>query len=331
MLPCFFVTLLAQEFRGGEIHVEPASLLHPDKAFKIGVDLYFKDRMGGAGPFDSIIVFTGDGAPPRAVQVGEVIVLNDSMRLYRYGLEHTFIGSGTWPVGIVEPFQLEGISNLEGPFELALQTDVRVFSFPFPLDSIYQNFDNLQTDFAIEGGVFRHRLSATSGIFPVTFGFEHIFAGQVEPYSLPSASNSVSLDPETGEFVWDAPLEAGKYLLAFELLEGGGGISKRQRFMIVEISESDLPTRLSEAAAAKTAVRVFPNPASERAFISLGSLPARSRLEIRVYDSIGRLMSSSVSAWQEHLEIDTASWGGGIYFITIRQESELYAAKLIKR
>lgn len=100
---------------------------------------------------------------------------------------------------------------------------------------------------------------------------------------------------------------------------------------IAQLNISNLPTSLKEQAINENRLLIFPNPTSNRISVSLEGLPfTKSRIEIQVFDGVGRLLSSFETQWRQSFEADLSSWSDGIYLIVIRQSGKLYSAKVVK-
>ena len=100
---------------------------------------------------------------------------------------------------------------------------------------------------------------------------------------------------------------------------------------IAQLNISNLPTSLKEQAINENRLLIFPNPTSNRISVSLEGLPfTKSRIEIQVFDGVGRLLSSFETQWRQSFEADLSSWSDGIYLIVIQQSGKLYSAKVVK-
>ncbi len=316
---CSFFILIstntdAQEFRGGDISYEH---LPGTSNFIISFDLYFKDTVT-PNQYEFISTSFSDGLPPDTLQVSEILDLGNNIKLYRYQKEHPFIAPGICIVTINNEFFLNDIVNLSEPINFIVYSIIVLDYFVMNSNNHYANFENFQTDYTIENGIFRHQLISNDVQGPVTFQYERNFTQNFDIYSLPEATNSISLDFYTGEFIWKKPVQAGKYLLAFELIEQQG-ISHRQRFMIVEIKESDLTTSSQDSNYEAFKVSVAPNPASDLLLLQLGGF--HEPVSVRVFNALGQeIYETQVAASPqvETLRIPVATWPTGVYSVQIQ-------------
>lgn len=315
-LICLFLAPInakAQEFRGGDISYEH---LPGTSNFIISFDLYFKDTVT-PNQYEFISTSFSDGRPPDTLQVNEILDLGNDIKLYRYQKEHHFIAPGIYVITVNNEFFLDDIVNLSEPINFILYSRFSVNYFVMNSNNYDPNFENFQTDYTIENGVFRHQLISHDVQAPVNFQFESGYNQTFDVYSLPQATNSISLDFYTGEFVWNKPVQAGKYLLAFELIEQGG-INYRQRFMIVKIKESDLVTDAKEIVGEKEWMTATPNPATNLLRLQLAGF--HTSVQIRIFDALGREVyetQADAASQVETLRIPVAAWPQGVYSVQI--------------
>lgn len=303
----------AQEFRGGDISFEH---LPGTYNFIISFDLYFKDTVT-PNQYEFISTSFSDGLPPDTLQVNEILDLGNDIKLYRYQKEHAFIAPGICVVTINNEFFLNDIVNLSEPINFIVYSVIVLDYFVMNSNNHYANFENYQTDYTIENGIFRHQLISNDVEAPVNFRYERNYYQNFDIYSLPEATNSISLDSYTGEFIWNKPVQVGKYLLAFELIEQQG-ISHRQRFMIVEIKESDLVTDTKDGATEKSWTTVSPNPATDLLHLQLGGFHAP--VQVRIFDALGRQVyetQADAASQVETLRIPLAAWPPGVYSVQL--------------
>ncbi len=308
----------SQEFRGGEIKCE---LIYLTQSFKISVDLYFKDT-SPINQYEFINIHYGHDDPV-VIQVSEILELENGIKLYRYVTEHVFIAHVPFAITIMNEFYLDDIVNLSEPTSLVLQTILNANHFLISINNYYPYFENLQTDYTIENGVFRHQLVSSDLQGPVYFRYDQSYLQHVPSYSLPEATNFINLDYQTGEFTWDKPVPAGKYLLAFELIEQGG-IGYRERFMIVEIKESDLATATTDAEQAIAQLSIAPNPAGDYFQLQCKGLSAAAF--IRIFNAQGQVMyeTQTEGALQvSTLHIPVADWPQGVYSVQLQTEGKM--------
>lgn len=313
----------AQEFRGGEIKAARAEFA--STRFLLTIDLYFKDNSGISG-YEQIAISYGDASIDTIV-LSEIIPLGNDIKLYRYHAEHIYAAHSSYQVTVLQPFYLEDIENLSSPTNFFLQTTLRSNSF-FWMNIHYPEFENFQTDYTIEDGIFRHQLIASDPEDPIDFQYENFFVNELPMYSLPAATNAITLDTASGEFIWDKPLAAGKYFLAFAVNELGGIGRKKERFMIVEIKESDLATS-TETTNSETLISLSPNPTSDQFQLQLGGFHAP--VQVRIFDALGRMIyeRQAAASQLETLRIAVNDWPQGIYQVQIQSEGKMLTRQIV--
>ena len=86
------------------------------------------------------------------------------------------------------------------------------------------------------------------------------------------------------------------------------------------------PLRMEEMESATSCVpQIFPNPASDRLFISCGTIGAN---EISIYNLLGQKVKSKVNATEENISV--ADLPAGIYILEIRSEENFIRRKFVK-
>ena len=175
----------------------------------------------------------------------EVIHLPDNYDKNTYKLTHTFPGPGTYSVSMEDPNRNFGVNNIPGSVNV-----------PFSITTVLQinsslGFNNTPVllnpplDKAAVGEIFIHNPAAydpdgdsISYKLTTCTGANGIY---IANYSLPETSDTIYVDPLTGDFVWNAPVYVGIYNVAMLIEEWRNGvkIGKITRDMQIEVRESD--------------------------------------------------------------------------------------------
>jgi len=233
---CFFAIseLSATHNRSGEITYEQIGPL----TIRATITTYTKASSASADR-DTLILNWGDDTSdmvPRFNGIGEEIPGED-IKKNLYVAEHTYPGTLTYTLSFEDPNRVNNIVNVNFPNSV----DVPFFvSTTFTLvQTQFQGFNNsvilLQPpiDFACANQRFIHNPNAFD-IDGDSISYELVTPFQSEGTEVPSymfpdevspgPNNNVSLDPETGDFVWDAPQQAGEYNIAIKINEFRNGV-----------------------------------------------------------------------------------------------------------
>jgi len=173
----------------------------------------------------------GPGNPPQGV-----LLENDTKRNL-YKVVHTFPVRGTYKITMTDPNRNGGILNVNNPnsdqVRFHLQTE---YTIPNPQ---FQGCNNSPiitqppVDIGCVGQVFTHNPNAFDADDKDSLSYEFITPLQDVDIPVPNyeevtqidpgSNNQISIDPETGEIVWDAPQRAGEYNIAILIREWRNG------------------------------------------------------------------------------------------------------------
>lgn len=228
----FSTSLLATHNRAGEITFEQIG----DLTIRMTITTYTKTSSVPADR-DTLEVFWGDGTSEMVGRVnGNGIPLPNDVKLNYYVAIHTYPGRATYTISMMDPNRNGGILNVNPPnsdnVPFYLET---TFSFLNPQFQGYNNSAVLlqpPLDFACVGEVFIHNPNAYDPdgdslsyelIIPLqdsgTLVPNYSFPNQINP----GGNNVISLNPVTGDFVWNAPQVQGEYNIAIRIYEYRNG------------------------------------------------------------------------------------------------------------
>lgn len=261
LLLCFWSTATATHNRAGEItfrQIDPLTI-------ELTITTYTK-ASSSAADRDSLEFFWGDGSSsfvPRTNGNGNGVNIGGDIQLNIYEGVHTFPGRGTFRMGFEDPNRVGGILNVNWPNSI----DVRFFlsTTITLLDPQFDGTNNsavlLQPpiDIACADRRFVHNPNAFDPDGD-SLSYELVTPlgadGQEVPgYQLPNLVgagplNTISLNPRTGEFVWESPQLLGEYNIAIRINEWRNGriISSITRDMqiLVRACDNEPPTVTSE-------------------------------------------------------------------------------------
>ena len=187
---------------------------------------------------DTLELFWGDGTStmvPRANGNGDP--LPNDIKVNYYVAEHTYPGRASYTLSMMDPNRIGGITNVNPPNSDGVPFYLET-TFTF-LNTQFQGYNSsavlLQPplDYGCVGKIYRHNPNAYDEdgdslsyelIVPLQdSGVQvpnYIFPDQIGP----GGANQVSLNPVTGDFIWNAPQVAGIYNIAFRIHEWRNGV-----------------------------------------------------------------------------------------------------------
>lgn len=187
---------------------------------------------------DSLMLFWGDGSSEYVVRsngTGEVITGTD-IKKNEYVALHTYPGRATYTLSFTDPNRVSGILNVNFPNSVDvpfyLETTFTLLNPQFEGQNSSAVMLQAPVDFACVNTRFIHNPNAFDPdgdslayeiIEPLSSeGMnvpQYLFPNQVNP----GPNNAISLDPVTGDFVWESPQTAGQYNIAFRVNEFRNG------------------------------------------------------------------------------------------------------------
>ncbi|MBR0304768.1 MAG: gliding motility-associated C-terminal domain-containing protein [Bacteroidales bacterium] len=174
-----------------------------------------------------IEVSWGDGTSTVISRL-QKINLDNNISKNVYVSRHTFSAAGTFHVTFEDPNRNAGIINIPSSVEVPFFIETIVVINPFiggnsspqlmtePIDNGCTNVIYYHNPGAYDpdGDSLSYSLISCRG-----------YDGEDIPgYSLPNASNSISIDPVTGDLIWDSPTMAGEYNIAILIQEWRNGV-----------------------------------------------------------------------------------------------------------
>lgn len=227
------IELHATHNRAGEITYEQIDEL----SIRATITTYTKTSSQAADR-DSVEIFWGDGTSEFVLRSnGSGFPLPNDVKVNYYTAEHTYPGRGTYTVSMADPNRVASILNVNFPNSVNVPFYIET-TFTL-LNPLFQGFNSsailLQPpiDFSCVGQKFIHNPNAfdpdgdslsyelsVPQFAPNTPVPDYKFPGEVNP----SDNNNISLDPITGNFVWDAPVRPGEYNIVIRINEYREGI-----------------------------------------------------------------------------------------------------------
>ncbi len=257
---CIFMSLLtilstdlgATHNRAGEIIYTQTGPLTITATIKT----YTKDSSSGADR-DSLELFWGDGTSTvvaRSNGNGNGEIIPGDVKINCYTGEHTYAARATYTLSFMDPNRVTGILNVNYPnsvdIPFYLETTFTLLNVQFqglnnsvvlldpPLDfaCLDKRFVHNPNAFDIDGDSIGYELIVplSEKDFPVP---NYVYPDGI----LPGLDNQISLDPLTGDFVWDSPKAIGEYNIAIKINEFRNGqlISSTIRDMQIFVDDCD--------------------------------------------------------------------------------------------
>ncbi len=225
--------LLATHNRAGEITIRQTG----DLTIEVTVTTYTKTSSTQADR-DSVLIFWGDGSAEFIYRInGNGTPLTNNRKLNYYVATHTYPGRATYNISMMDPNRNGGILNVNPPNSEGVPFYIEA-TYTF-LNPQFQGYNNTAVllqppiDFACVGKRYIHNPNAFD-VDGDSLAFEFIVPLQdsglnvpnyIHPSQIePGPDNILTLDPITGDLVWNAPQIAGEYNIAFRINEYRGGV-----------------------------------------------------------------------------------------------------------
>ncbi|MDR1792894.1 MAG: gliding motility-associated C-terminal domain-containing protein [Bacteroidales bacterium] len=169
----------------------------------------------------------GDGSSKETVpRISETFITNDITRNI-YIATHTFNSNGTYTVSMEDPNRNADIINIPRSIEVPFYIEtVIVINATFGGNSS-PVLTNPPVDNGCVGAIFYHNPAAVDAegdsLVYSLINCKGIDGVDIPGYTLPLA-NSITIDRNSGDFVWDAPRAQGEYNIAILIEEYRSGI-----------------------------------------------------------------------------------------------------------
>lgn len=227
------IPLWATHQRSGEITYEHLSGL----TYRFTIVTYTYTPSPADRP--EIDVLWGDGSFSTLYRTSKINMENDISKNVYVG-EHTYAGNGSYTISFEDPNRNAGIVNIPSSVTIPFYIETTLIINPFlgsnsspqllnpPIDNGCTNVPYYHNPGAydVDGDSLSYSLISCRG-----------YDGEVIPgYNLPNASNSISIDPVTGDFVWDSPTMVGEYNIAIQIQEWRAGMLICQMVRDMQIS-----------------------------------------------------------------------------------------------
>jgi gliding motility-associated-like protein len=189
---------------------------------------------------DSLELFWGDGTSEFVVRDnggGAGVYIGNDTRLNIYIANHIYPSTGTYTMGMYDPNRTAGILNVNYPNSVNVPFYIET-TFTF-LNPQFQGFNSsvILLQPPVDKGCVGQRFIHNANAYDVdkdSLSYELIAPlmdqGQVVPKYfnpdeiLPGPDNDMTLDPITGDLIWEYPQMPGEYNVAFYIHEYRNGV-----------------------------------------------------------------------------------------------------------
>ncbi|MFH1161041.1 MAG: gliding motility-associated C-terminal domain-containing protein [bacterium] len=218
------VSLFATHQRAAEI-----TYRHIDKlTYEITLISYTYTPSPANAYRDYLTIHWGDGEITEIPRV-EIKYLPNEISFNRYVGRHTFPGPSTYTISCEDPNRNGGILNIPNSVNVPLFIYSELMISPFiggynnspvlllpPIDNacVLQPFLHNPGAYDPDGDSLSYRLVTCLGAMGLP----------IQGYTLPPATDSLTLNPITGDFYWDSPPQQGEYNVAILIEEWRNGM-----------------------------------------------------------------------------------------------------------
>jgi len=316
LLVCFCNAAHSQRIMAGEI-----SYTHVTNfTYEFRINTLSETIAGGL-----IYIIYGDGTSDYVLASSEYT--GEGKYYNTYLAEHTYAGPGMFQVYVNCGPMVEGIKNIPEsitkPFTLVV--DLVIFDY---LTLGYNSSPVCLTalnDYTIVNGICQASFNDYDPDGD-SLDFElcnyNLYPGI--PYStIPPATNYIGIEPLTGDFIWDQPVEYGLYLIHIKVNEFRGGIyfGSTMRTLMIDYNSELEPDD----------IQLYPVPADEIVSLDFNYHYFRD-YTIEIMNEVGQHVLHLNSSTQnpDILSIDVSGLPAAVYYLNFRSESLTKTFRLVK-
>lgn len=204
-----------------------------------------------------IDVYWGDGTYT-TIQRSQKINLGNDISRNVYVARHTFPASGSYHVTFEDPNRNAGIINIPSSVEIPFFIETIIVINPFIGGNSSPQLLNPPIDNGCTNVIYYHNPGAYDAdgdsLSYSLINCRGTDGEEIPGYSLPYASNSITIDPITGDLIWNSPTMAGEYNVAILIEEWRNGIRIGSMIRDMQISIAACNNRPPEVEVQDTCV-----------------------------------------------------------------------------
>ncbi|MBP8993856.1 MAG: gliding motility-associated C-terminal domain-containing protein [Bacteroidales bacterium] len=232
--------LFATHNRAGEITYKQIS----DLKFEITIITYTATGPGWTADRPDLEIMWGDNTKSILPRVEEVFLPNYYKR-NKYVGTHTYPGPGVYQIVVEDPNRNFGVNNIPNSVNTLFSISTTMMINPNIGANNTPILTQAPVDKAAVGQIFIHNPGAFDPDGDsLSYKLTTCRAENGEPiegYTLPQASNSLTVNEITGDLIWDSPVYPGVYNIAMLIEEWRNGIKIGSiiRDMQIEVYQTD--------------------------------------------------------------------------------------------
>jgi len=213
--------LLATHNRAGEITYRQIS----DLTFEITIWTFTYTLSAADRP--QLPVNWGDGTSSTADR-SEIVYLPNFYKRNKYVIRHTYPGPGVYKIVVQDPNRNFGVLNIPNSVNVVFSIETTLMINPAIGFNSTPVLLNPPYDKAAKGKLFIHNPSAFD-YDGDSLSYELTICTRedglpIENYTFPPASDTLYVNPITGDLVWDTPVDTGIYNIAINIEEWRKGV-----------------------------------------------------------------------------------------------------------
>lgn len=216
------ISCFATHNRAGEITYRQIS----GSTYEIIVVTY-TSSLPGTADRPSLVVSFGDNVALEVARY-ELIFLSNNYKRNTYKVQHTFPGPGTYEIVVEDPNRNYGVKNIPNSVftvftikstlvinaALGNNTTPQLLNPPIDMAGKFKLFVHNPAAFDAEGDSLSFALTSCLGE-----------DGKPIPgYALPPATESLTINPVTGDLIWKNPSDTGSFNVAINVMEWRNGV-----------------------------------------------------------------------------------------------------------
>ncbi len=193
--------------------------------YEVRIITYTRDNIAN-DQRDYLLIKWGDGSTKEIPRI--IKDINGDMVYNEYLGTHTYSAPGTFMLSMEDPNRNYGVVNIPNSINVPIYVETELVINPFlgynssvvllnqPIDNgcVNKVFVHNPGAYDIDGDSLSYKLVECRGA-----------EGLVIPgYTLPAASHSFTLNPRTGDVIWDSPISQGEFNIAFLIEEWRNGV-----------------------------------------------------------------------------------------------------------
>lgn len=221
---CSVLNVSATHNRAGEITFKRDALF--PLRYHFTIITYTKTSSPADRPW--LTLFWGDGMSDSLPRISKVTVGVDISKNVYLGT-HDYPGMSSYIIYFEDPNRNAGVINIPGSVNVPFWVESKLIISPFL--GYNNSVDLLQPP--IDDGIIGIPFIHNPGAYDMdgdSLSYHLIFCKttggiNIPGYFYPPASDSFALDVQTGDLVWDAPMQVGEYNVAFLVKEWRNGIN----------------------------------------------------------------------------------------------------------